>query len=247
MNICVISDTHMKFPDLPPADLLIHAGDLLSYGSSKQLHRNIQWLSEQKHKFKHGILVVPGNHDRCLDPNFQFSSSYPGPIPTNHSLGNHCKQDFWKKESFAASVHQQWFADNNMFLLIDQSIIIQDYKFYGTPYVLPSGEWAFSQSEEELNVTYAKIPEDIDVLITHGGAYGTLDSGSSGRHFGSIALQSRIMQLKKLQYHVFGHIHYCPGITSVQNGEITYMAVNATYQNEYDRSLGNHIHTIKLA
>ncbi|RYE21424.1 MAG: hypothetical protein EOP45_09590 [Sphingobacteriaceae bacterium] len=236
MNICVISDTHMKFPDLPQGDLLIHAGDLLSYGSSKQLRRNIEWLNEQKHKFKHGVLVVPGNHDRCLDPNFEFSSTYPG----GH-------QDFWKKEKFTADVHRQWFADNNITLLIDQAIVIQGYKFYGTPYVLPSGEWAFGQSEDELSATYAKIPEDTDVLITHGGSNGTLDSGSSGRHLGSMSLKARIAELQNLRYHVFGHIHYCPGIISVQSGECNkYLAVNATYQNEYDRTSGNHIHVLEL-
>ncbi|PYT99748.1 MAG: hypothetical protein DMG38_10550 [Acidobacteria bacterium] len=47
--------------DLPPGDILIHAGDFLFFGKqSSELRDFNDWLGELPHHFK---LVVPGNHN----------------------------------------------------------------------------------------------------------------------------------------------------------------------------------------
>lgn len=53
----------MTYPILPEADLLIHCGDATFIGDHIQVIEFNNWLGEIKHKFKHGILFVPGNHD----------------------------------------------------------------------------------------------------------------------------------------------------------------------------------------
>lgn len=63
MKVVLISDTHNQTPKLPDGDLLIHAGDGTSQGSFTEICRLNAWFEEIKHKYKHGILYIPGNHD----------------------------------------------------------------------------------------------------------------------------------------------------------------------------------------
>lgn len=72
LKICCISDTHtmLNRVELPEADLLIHAGDATFRGTIKELTEFNNHLGKIKHKYKKGILFVPGNHDCGLD-NFQ--------------------------------------------------------------------------------------------------------------------------------------------------------------------------------
>ena len=65
--IVCISDTHNYQPDLPPGDILIHAGDLTENGSFDELHAQFTWLNSQPHPHK---LVIAGNHDFLLDEAF---------------------------------------------------------------------------------------------------------------------------------------------------------------------------------
>ncbi|KAJ4157204.1 hypothetical protein NW754_008847, partial [Fusarium falciforme] len=64
VSIVCISDTHNAHFDLPPGDVLIHAGDLTQSGSLKELQETISWLSSQPHPHK---IVIAGNHDILLD------------------------------------------------------------------------------------------------------------------------------------------------------------------------------------
>lgn len=50
-------------------------------------------------------------------------------------------------------------------------------------------------SESKLKAKWALIPEDIDILITHGPPYGKLDKTSWG-HCGSIRLDERVKQIR---------------------------------------------------
>jgi predicted MPP superfamily phosphohydrolase len=66
VSIVCISDTHNSQPNLPPGDILIHAGDLTQSGSLEELEAAIAWLNSQPHLHK---IVVGGNHDILLDRN----------------------------------------------------------------------------------------------------------------------------------------------------------------------------------
>ncbi len=80
--------------------------------------------------------------------------------------------------------------------------------------------------EDKLRERYAKIPDDTEILVTHGPPANILDVSGFPRtyrewdpinlkerlvnekvHAGSTALAKRIQELPKLKLNVFGHIH----------------------------------------
>ena len=66
LTITVVSDTHGKTPELPPAKVLIHCGDLTTRGFRSDTLKQLVWLEQEMEKFEHGIFV-PGNHDLYED------------------------------------------------------------------------------------------------------------------------------------------------------------------------------------
>lgn len=67
MRIVCISDTHElhRELELPPGDLLIHAGDFTFWGKSRRAIVDFNdWLGTQPHRHK---VVVPGNHEYMLE------------------------------------------------------------------------------------------------------------------------------------------------------------------------------------
>ncbi|CAK7213198.1 hypothetical protein SEUCBS140593_001765 [Sporothrix eucalyptigena] len=72
VRVVCIADTHNKQPELPPGDVLIHAGDLTERGSFGEVQAGLAWLAAQPHKHK---ILVAGNHDVLLDE--AFLDKYP--------------------------------------------------------------------------------------------------------------------------------------------------------------------------
>lgn len=66
MKLVCISDTHSMHDqvDVPPGDILIHAGDATSTGSKNQLVSFFEWFRNQPHEHK---IFVAGNHDRLME------------------------------------------------------------------------------------------------------------------------------------------------------------------------------------
>ena len=47
-----ISDTHSREYEVPPGDVLLHSGDLSSWGEPKQLEKTLKWLDKLPHPTK---------------------------------------------------------------------------------------------------------------------------------------------------------------------------------------------------
>ena len=62
LNITTISDSHGQEPNLPGGDILFHAGDLTQNGFKVEIIKQLNYLHNQKHLYKH-IIITPGNHD----------------------------------------------------------------------------------------------------------------------------------------------------------------------------------------
>jgi len=188
MKIVVISDTHglhnsMLHP-LPSADILIHAGDVTNVGSQDGTRQFVEWFQNLK-GFGTKIFVA-GNHDW---------SFYRKPA--------------WLKQY----INDENLSQSDCYYLEDSEMTITDPEFskpikiYGSPWQPPFMNWAFNAPEEQLFKIWEKIPNDTDILITHGPAYGILDT-VEGRyeHLGSVTLSERINIINP-KIHICGHIH----------------------------------------
>lgn len=180
MRMVIISDTHLREPELPDGDVLIHCGDLLSSGYMEELPFALDWLAPQAKKFQH-MVFVPGNHDRCFEKWTDFSIK---------EMENH-----------------------GITVLLDRKLIIEGIKFYGSPWQPEFYDWAFNLPRgDELATKWAAIPEDTDVLITHGPPYGIMDYVIWDEiHVGCADLMSRVLEVRP-KIHCFGHIHGGYGI-----------------------------------
>lgn len=124
---------------------------------------------------------------------------------------------------------------SNATLLIDDWVTLEGVKFYGTPWVSLYGNWAYMLREADLKAKYDLIPEDTDVLISHGPPQTVLDLTFRGVCAGSEMLRQRVEAIAP-KVHVFGHIHEGYGCTS--NGKTSF--VNAAICDFYDGRMNAH-------
>lgn len=181
MKIIAISDTHGKHADLklPEGDVLIHAGDFSKKGTLQEVANFAIWMGKQKFKRK---ILISGNHELGLDPNFSTNGNIR-PILLN------------------------LFKENNIEYLENSRTMIGDLVVYGSPIVPKFHNWAWMRSRgAEINKYWHMIPDNVNILITHGPPLGILDV-FEGESCGCNMLLHRVKELKHLKAHIFGHIH----------------------------------------
>jgi Icc-related predicted phosphoesterase len=179
-KITFISDTHNKHKHLNSNAYgnILGSGDIL-------VHAGDCTSMGQKHEIEQ-FLKWFSNTD------FEHKIFIAG----NHDFG-------FEKET---DIDQQ-FKDLGVTYLFDTDITIDGIKFYGSPWQPEFYNWAFNLPRgEELSAKWEKIPDDVDILITHGPAYGILDYAPIGGHVGCEELYRKIVEVKP-KIHVCGHIH----------------------------------------
>lgn len=139
-----------------------------------------------------------------------------GSLPHDHKIfipGNH---DF----CFEAERHQEESIQrlSAATVLIDESVTIEGVKIWGSPWQPEFFDWAFNLPRgEALRTKWDQIPEDVDVLVTHGPPYGFGDFvRQNGIRVGCQELLKAVKRTKP-KLHVYGHIHEGYG-TYHQNG-----------------------------
>lgn len=91
--------------------------------------------------------------------------------------------------------------------LNDAIVEIQGLKIWGSPITPWFNNWAFNRDRgNEIKEHWNLIPDDTDILITHGPPLGILDETMYGQRAGCEDLLKRIEAVKP-KYHIFGHIH----------------------------------------
>jgi Icc-related predicted phosphoesterase len=110
--------------------------------------------------------------------------------------------------------------------LRDEGVVIEGVKFYASPWQPRFFDWAFNldRGGEELKQKWALIPDDTQVLITHGPPHGLCDINVEGEHTGCELLLERIRQVRP-RLHVCGHIHEAYGSARTEFGTLV---VNAS-------------------
>ena len=118
---------------------------------------------------------------------------------------------------------------DNIVYLNDSGVTIEGVKIWGSPIQPWFYDWAFNRKRgSEICKHWDLIPNDTDVLITHGPAYYRLDSVvSGGSHVGCMDLLTAIRRVRP-KFHICGHIHEAYG--TVKEGITTY--INASVLNE---------------
>jgi Icc-related predicted phosphoesterase len=115
--------------------------------------------------------------------------------------------------------------------LNDSGITLEGIRIWGSPVTPKFFNWAFNRARgAEIKKHWNLIPEDTDLLITHGPPFGILDVTAGDRLVGDRDLLARIKEIKP-QVHVFGHIHESYGTTK----HLGIRCINASQVNEtYD-------------
>jgi Icc-related predicted phosphoesterase len=187
MKVAMLSDTH-EFHNLidyfPEADVFVHAGDFTMIGESNWVSNFNAWLGRLPYKHK---IVIAGNHDRTFDIQL---------IDDARSYG---------KEKL-----------NNATYLLNEGYEIGGKKFWGSPYTpfFLSDFWKFHYGPGEADKLWSQIPENLDMLITHGPPFRIRDYVGDG-YAGCHALRNRLDYMRENgtgpKVHVFGHIHSAYG------------------------------------
>ena len=105
----------------------------------------------------------------------------------------------------------------NCTYLEGDEITIDGIRFYGAPWQPEFMNLAFNLPRgEPLRRVWAKMPNEIDVLLTHTPPAGVLDTLIDGSSAGCEELAAAGDRIRP-RFHVFGHIHECSGVL-VRNG-----------------------------
>jgi Icc-related predicted phosphoesterase len=100
-------------------------------------------------------------------------------------------------------------------------------KIWGEPRQPWFYDWAYNVDRNRMkNECWDKVPDDIDILLTHGPPWGVGDYTSRGAHAGCVAQRKYILE-KKPRLVVCGHIHPGYGIHILGNTTV----VNASVVN----------------
>jgi len=207
-RITVISDTHNKHKQITQnllgGDILIHAGDISSMGYEHEIKEFCKWFNSIDN-YTHKIFIA-GNHD-------------------------------WGFQNKPVKVEGILDSYPNITYLQDDFVIVGEdtqniIKIYGSPWQPRFYDWAFNADPgEDIQQHWNKIPADTDILITHGPAFGYLDTvvGKRYDNLGCRDLLNKIVEIKP-KIHVCGHIHTGYGHKVSMDGSTNFF--NASILNE---------------
>jgi Icc-related predicted phosphoesterase len=187
--------------DLPGGDILIHSGDIMNSGYNKNdIHDFLYWFrSLEQYDTK---IFIAGNHDRMFEDH---------PEEVQEILNKYLNIDYLQDEQLTL------YGDGPNGDYPEGNI-----RIYGSPWQPEFYSWAFNLPRNSLQLAakWEAIPNNTDILITHGPSYGTLDT-VTGRQYDNLGcelLAERIERLKP-KIHVCGHIHSGRGI-EYKNGTL---------------------------
>lgn len=112
--------------------------------------------------------------------------------------------------------------------LQDETCEIEGLRIFGSPWSPAHGKWSFqAERGEPLRQIWQRIPDDTQILITHGPPWGILDRHVSGIQLGCEQLRDRVISVKP-RMHLFGHVHESHG-THRQDGILYVNACNCSF------------------
>jgi len=228
LKVSLISDTHTKHHlcenDLPGGDILIHAGDFMNSGYDKtDATEFFDWFDKiDNYDAK---IFIAGNHDRIMQNEPEWAQG----ILTGYKTIDYLQDE--QVTLYYDGPNGDYPEDN--------------VRIYGSPWQPEFYNWAFNliRNSEEMKAKWDAIPDNTDILITHGPPFGYLDiPGGHTIRVGCDSLRYRVDEIKP-KIHVFGHIHgswghYYDGHTHFFNASVLnerYSYANLPFTFEWDQ------------
>ena len=216
MKICAISDLHGYLPDnVERSELLLIAGDIspleIQFNKVKMWNwlntTFLQWIKDLP---VDKVILIAGNHDAIFTG---MSETKKSELEFNSD---------WKLVYLKNSIYNH--------IKDDKTIL----SIFGTPYCHVYGTWPFMIESEKLKEKFSRIPDKIDIILTHDAPYnvGTQDISLERdltKHCGNLELRDRLEQID-FKWNIHGHIH-----TASHNPEefCTGKVVNVSLNNEH--------------
>ena len=217
MKICAISDLHGYLPnDIEPCDIVCICGDIIPLNIQKNYEASLAWLSGPFQSWALNldckkVIFIAGNHD------FVFETLHNSEVHTcdQHQVYPHSKLYFTSSRICETLFQMDNDYDPKILYLCDNTYKYEDVTFYGTPWCPELRNWAFYANNKQLLNEFNKIPDDVDVLITHCppkyGLQGVVLETNYNymQDFGCVELQQVIDErfLMKDMWVLSGHIH----------------------------------------
>lgn len=197
MKIISISDLHGYLPEIiEPADILCIGGDISPVRIQFNKLEMKKWLETEFlywviNSPVDKIILIAGNHDAY------FESISKTNILELEIL-SHGKLKYLK---------------NELYIYTDKTG--KEYSIFGTPYCNIFGSWPFMRTDEYMKEKFKKIPDVVDIIISHSPPYGVgevdtileyYDMNKPIDHIGNEPLRNRLEQIE-YKLLVSGHIH----------------------------------------
>lgn len=190
VKVVSTSDIHGELNfKIPGGDILTISGDICPVNGSHSPTSQMHWLNNHflpwtKNLIDTGVVkhvvFIAGNHD------FVF-----------------------KKASISTEGDYKLVLPANVHYLQDSMVEVEGLKIYGTPWTPTFGNWAWMNSEVVLKSFFEQVPMGLDILLSHGPAFGWCDcieQYGEKEHIGSTSLRECIIRTMPKWVYV-GHIH----------------------------------------
>ena len=192
IKICAISDLHGNLDiKINESDVLCICGDIVPLNKQTSSKESLKWIETEfipwcKRQPCKEVLLIAGNHD------FVFERSLD------------------KARELFKGTNIRYLQDEAYFYIKEDG---SSLNFYGTPWCHQFGNWAFmGHSDDELAEIFMKMPDDVDVLLTHDCPYGACDVllqnvwWANGEHIGGKGLTKGI-EARSPKMNLTGHLH----------------------------------------
>ena len=212
----LISNTHnLMFSDcdkdfwhpMPKVDVLLHCGDLTHCGGVSSYKKALKLLGAFDAELK---IVIAGNHDLDLDEEYWKTHLGDGDDEEDHDRALATMTG-----SLAATAGVTYLEEGTHTFTLQNGAT---FTVYTSPYSPDFCDWAFPYKRDEDRYngaqdtpdgvkSFAKnpIPDNVDIIMTHGPPEGILDSCPGG-NVGCPNLLRAVQRVRPLM-HCFGHIH----------------------------------------
>ncbi|CAF3860345.1 unnamed protein product [Rotaria sordida] len=209
--VCV-SDTHNNLDRIviPNGDVFVHCGDAV-------------------------------NHYTCWRDLPRFNE-FVGKLPHKHKLfisGNHCVVLDPKRPDLSQQILE------NMTYIQDQLVDIEGVSIYGSPWrprrgrIYPSEAFGYDAADIQADI-WSKIPENIDILLTHSPPYSVRDyDPSHEERLGCPGLLHEVITRVKPRIHLFGHVHSDWGVSVYKSDENSTLEQSNTILPSHDILFAN--------